>query len=78
MGIYRSPKVPVQQLCQAITEVLNGFSPENIIILGDLNVSWLIDTEKRPLYNLLVKSVNITNSCYYQRIQLTAKQSLIT
>ena len=52
--IYRSPKVPVQQLWQAITEVLNGISPGNIIMLGDLNVSWLVDIEKRPLYNLLV------------------------
>ena len=48
IGQYRSPKVPVQQLCQAITEVLNDISPENIIILGDFNVNWLIDTEKRP------------------------------
>ena len=54
MGIYHSPKVPVRQLWQAITEVLNSISPENIIILGDFNVNWLTDTEKRPLYNLLV------------------------
>ena len=55
LGIYRSPKVPVRQLCEAITEVLNSISPENIIILGDFNVNWLNDTEKRPLYNLLVR-----------------------
>ena len=64
--IYRSPKVSVQQLCQGITEVLNSISPENIIILGDFNVNWLIDTEKRPLYNLLVNNkqtadINIYN-----------------
>jgi len=35
----RSPKVPVRQLCEAITEVLNSISPENIIILGDFNVN---------------------------------------
>ena len=56
IGQYCSPKVPVRQLCQAITVVLNGISPENIIILGDFNVNWLIDTEKRPLYNLLVNN----------------------
>ena len=55
LGIYRSPKVPVRQLCEAITEVLNSIAQENIIILGDFNVNWLIDTERRPLYNLLVK-----------------------
>ena len=73
--IYRSPKVPVRQLCQALTEVLNGISPENIIILGDLNVSWLIYTEKRPLYLLV-------NDKHYKQListlELTAKQSVIT
>ena len=51
LGI-RSPKVPVRQLCQAITEVLNSISPENVIILGDFNINWLIDTEKTSLYCL--------------------------
>ena len=27
LGLYCSPKVPVRQLCQTITEVLNGMSP---------------------------------------------------
>ena len=31
-----------------------SISSENIIILGALHVNWPIDTEKRPLYNLLV------------------------
>ena len=47
--------MPVRQLCEAITEVLNSISPENIIILGDFDVNLLNDTEKRPLYNLLVR-----------------------
>ena len=29
LGIYCSPKVPVRQLCQAMTELLNGVSPNN-------------------------------------------------
>ena len=41
---------------EAITEVLNGISPENIIVLGDFNVNWPIDREERPLYNLLVNN----------------------
>ena len=49
LGIYI-----VRLLCQAVTEVLNGISSENITIVGDLKVSWLIDTEKRPLYHILV------------------------
>ena len=55
LGIYRSPKVPVRQLCQAITEVLNIILPDNHIIVGDFNINWLIETERRPLHNLLVR-----------------------
>ena len=56
VGIYRSPKVPVRQLCQAITETLNNIMPDNnIIILGDFNINWLVETERRPLFNLLVR-----------------------
>ena len=54
--VYRSPKVPVRQLCQAVAEILNSITPDkNIIILGDFNINWLVETEKRPLFNLLVR-----------------------
>jgi len=56
LGIYRSLKVPVRQLCQAMSEVLNGISLGNIIIVGDFNINWLIETERGPLHNLLVRS----------------------
>ena len=62
LGIYRSPKMPVRKLCRAITEVLNSISPEDIIVLGDFNVNWLIDTEKRPLYNIQLISTYATDS----------------
>jgi len=39
LGIYHSPKVPVRQLCQAIAEVLNSISQDNIIIVGDFNIN---------------------------------------
>ena len=56
VGIYRSPKVPVRQLCQAIVETLNSITPDNnIIILGDFNINRLVETERRPLFNLLVR-----------------------
>ena len=55
LGIYRSPKVPAGQLCQAMTELLNGISPNNNIILGEFNINWLVETE-RSIYNLLVKA----------------------
>ena len=56
LGIYCSPKVPVRQLCQAISEVLNSISQNKIIIVGDFNINWLIETERRPLHNLLVRN----------------------
>ena len=55
IGIYRSPNVPVRQLCEAITEVLNNISPDNNIITGDFNINGLVETDRRPLYNLLVR-----------------------
>ena len=45
----------VRQLCEAITEVLNNISLDNNIITGDFNINWLIETDRRPLYNLLVR-----------------------
>ena len=56
LGIYRSPKVPVRQLCQAIAETFNSITPDNnMSILGDFNINWLVKTERRPLFNLLVR-----------------------
>ena len=47
--LFRSP---VRHLCQAMTELLNGISPNNNVILGDFNINWLVETERRPMYNL--------------------------
>ena len=55
IGIYHSPNVPVRQLYEAITEVLNNISPDNNNITGDFNINWLVETDRRPLYNLLVR-----------------------
>ena len=55
LGIYRSPKVSMGQPCEAISEVINTILLDNSIIVGDFNINWLIETERRPLYNLLVR-----------------------
>ena len=56
IGIYRPRKVSLRQLCQANAETLNAITPDNnIIILGDFNINWLVETERRPLFNLLVR-----------------------
>lgn len=51
IGIYHSPNVPVRQLYEAITEVLNNISPDNNIITRDFDINWLVETDRRPLYN---------------------------
>ena len=51
LDIYRSPKVSVRQLCEAISEVLDTMLLDNSIIVGDFNINWRIETERRPLYN---------------------------
>ena len=56
LDIYRSPKVSVSKLCEAMSEVLNTILLDNsCIIVGDFNINWLTETERRPLYNLLVR-----------------------
>ena len=55
IGIYRSPKASVRQLCEAVSEELNTVLLENSIIVGDFNINWLIEAERGPLYNLLVR-----------------------
>ena len=54
IGIYRSPKVPVQQLCHALNEVLNLSTSQFNIFMGDFNINWLDEGNRRPLYNLFV------------------------
>ena len=54
LGIYRSPKVSMGQPCEAISEVINTILLDNSIIVGNFNINWLIETERRPLYSLLV------------------------
>lgn len=63
LGIYHSPKIPIRQLCQAVSEVSDTISTENNIIIGDLNVNWLIEADRQSLWNLLV-----SDKCYKQLI----------
>ena len=43
------------QPCEAISEVINTNSLDNNIVVGDFKINWLIETERRPLYNLLAR-----------------------
>ena len=53
--VYHSLKVLVRQLCEAISLVLNALLLDNSIIVGEFNRNWLIETERRPLFNLQLR-----------------------
>ena len=58
IGIYRSPKVTILQLCDALNEVLNLSSSHFNIFIGDFNINWLDKTNRRPLYSIFVNQNN--------------------
>ena len=53
IGVYRSPRVPLRQLCEALSELLDRPLSHPNIFIGDFNVNWCIKKERAPLYNLL-------------------------
>ena len=58
VGIYRSPAVPVQQLLEALSQVLNSLSSQFNIFIGDFNINWLNEINRRPLYNFFISDHN--------------------
>ena len=57
-AIYRSPKISLTLLCRSLIQVLDNISSQYNIIIGDFNVNWMNEMERRPLYNLLVTERN--------------------
>ena len=54
VGIYRSPTVSLQQLLEALSQVLISLSSQFNIFIGDFNIKWLHEINRRPLYNFFV------------------------
>lgn len=54
IGVYRSPKVPVTHMCTALMQILNLYSSEFSIFIGDFNVNLLNQKDKTHLYNLFI------------------------
>ena len=54
IAIYRSPRIPVQQLCAALNKVLNSCTSQYNIVIDDFNVNWLDEAGRRPLYNFFI------------------------
>ena len=53
IAVYRSPQVPLTQLCSALGHIVDH-SSHNIFI-GDFNVNWLVEVERQSLYNVMVR-----------------------
>ena len=53
IGIYRSPKIPIKQLCCGLGEVLNMSTSYYNIIIGDFNINWLTECANSPFFDLL-------------------------
>ena len=56
IGVYRLLAVPVQQLCCA--------SQFNIFI-GDSNINWLDESNRKHLYNLFINCNNAAINTHY-------------
>ena len=70
IGVYRSPKVPVTQLCIVLRQVLLHTTTLYNIFLGDFNINWLNETDRVPLYDLF-----ITENNYRQLVSLYTTDS---
>ena len=54
-GIYRSPSVPLVQMCSALSNVLFSQASHFNIFIGDFNIDWLENTKRTSLFNLFVR-----------------------
>ena len=53
--IYRSPRVVLSSLLSAIRATFEeNPSSQVIILMGDFNVNWLDEIERRSLYNVMI------------------------
>ena len=48
----------MQQLCHALNELLSISSSQFSIVIGDFNINWLDESNRRPLYKLFVNENN--------------------
>lgn len=58
IGVYRSPKVPITQLCITLRQVLSHTTTQYNVFIGDFNLNWLNETARAPLYNLFITEHN--------------------
>ena len=54
IGIYRSPTLPLSCLLPAIRTTLEENPSSQVILMGDFNINWLDQEQRRSLYNLMI------------------------
>ena len=54
VGIHRSPKIPLQHLLEALSQLLISLSSHFNIFMGDFNINWFDQIIKRPLSNFFI------------------------
>ena len=54
-GIYRSPSVPIVQMCSALSNMLFSQASQLNVFIGDFNIDWLENAGRTSLYNLFVR-----------------------
>ena len=56
--IYRLARIPLQRLPEALTQVLSSLSSQFNIFIGDFNINWFNEINRRPLYNFCINDHN--------------------
>ena len=56
IGVYRSPQVSIRHLCMALNDILSHHGGDNTIILGDFNINWTNEEQRRSLYTLMIEN----------------------
>ncbi len=54
IGIYRSPKIAISRLLDALRIICDENSSSQNLVIGDFNVNWMVESERQSLYNLMV------------------------
>ena len=63
IGVYHLPRIAVSRLCSALVDIIAQDTSEQNIIIGDLNIDWMVEPQRQSLYYIMV-----TDNCYRQLI----------
>ena len=56
--MYRSPRTAAGLLYSALVDVVTQDTSEQNIVIGDFNINWRAESQRQPLYNVMVRDNN--------------------